>query len=128
MKYLTSLAFLVAVWFNSNAQKFTLAVYPDTQAEVSANNKMFFDRFDWIINKRDSLNIPMVIGVGDLVNFDNYIHWEVASKGYEAFDHHDIPYSIVLGNHDTEAVGVYTGSAAPGNTNQNLRKTGKFNS
>src|SRR5690606_26067280 len=105
----------------------TLALCPDTQSEVTAKNDMFFSRFDWIIKKRDSLNIPMVLGVGDLVDFDNYNHWEVASKGFEVFDAYQMPYSIVLGNHDTEAVGVYTGSAAPGNTNQNLRKTGKFN-
>lgn len=128
MKYLASLAFVVTSLFSANAQKFTLAIYPDTQSEVGGNTKMFFDRFDWIVAKKDSLNIPMVIGVGDLVNFDNYNHWEVASRGYELFDYHKIPYSIVLGNHDTEAVGVYTGSAAPGNTNQNLRRTGKFNS
>ena len=127
MKYLVSVIFILGFWANTEAQKFTLAVYPDTQTEVSSKNDMFFSRFDWIVKKRDSLNIPMVIGVGDLVNFDNYNHWEVASKGYEAFDSHEIPYSIVLGNHDTEAVGVYSGSAAPGNVNQNLRKTGKFN-
>ncbi len=128
MKYLVSVALLLGFWISVEAQRFTLAIYPDTQTEVSSNNEMFFSRFDWIVKKRDSLNIPMVIGVGDLVDFDNYNHWEVASRGYEAFDRQGIPYSIVLGNHDTEAVGVYTGSAAPGNVNQNLRKTGKFNS
>jgi hypothetical protein len=128
MKYPVSLAVALIVYCGASAQRFTLAVYPDTQIEVRANNKMFFDRFDWIVQKRDSLNIPMVLGVGDLVDFDNYNHWEIASKGYEAFDLLKIPYSISLGNHDTEAVGTYTGSAAPGNTNQNLRKTAKFNS
>jgi 3',5'-cyclic AMP phosphodiesterase CpdA len=38
-----------------------------------------------------------------------------------------VPYAVCLGNHDTEAVGENTGSAAPGNTNKNLRQTGKFN-
>ena len=128
MKYLISAFYVLACCAGAIAQEFTLAVYPDTQTEVSSKNEMFFSRFDWIAKKRDSLNIPMVIGVGDLVNFDNYNHWEVASRGYELFDQHEIPYSIVLGNHDTEAVGVYTGSAAPGNVNQNLRKTHKFNS
>ena len=49
-------------------------------------------------------------------------------KGYEAFDKAHIPYAITLGNHDGEAVGYLSGSAAPGNVNQNLRKTFKFNS
>jgi hypothetical protein len=124
------LLLFVALGFSSHssAQKFTLPVFPDTQTEVSSKNEMFYSRFDWVIEKRDSINIPMVLHVGDLVNFDNYNHWEVASKGYEALDESHIPYAVALGNHDTEAVGMYNGSAAPGNVNQNLRKTHKFNS
>lgn len=110
------------------AQKFTLPVFPDTQSEVGDNHPMFTSRIKWVVDQKDSLNIPMVLHVGDLVNFDNYGHYEIASKGYEAFDAHHIPYAIALGNHDTEAVGFYSGSAAPGNVNQNLRKTEKFNS
>ena len=110
------------------AQKFTIPVFPDTQSEVGGNHPMFESRIKWVVDQKDSLNIPMVLHVGDLVNFDNYDHYEVASKGYEAFDANHIPYAIALGNHDTEAVGFNSGSAAPGNVNQNLRKTEKFNS
>lgn len=118
------------IGFSTNcfAQKFTVPVFPDTQTEISAKNEMFYSRINWVIDHKDSLNIPMVLHVGDLVNFDNYNHWEIASKGYDAFDRNHVPYAIALGNHDTEAVGVYDGSAAPGNVNQNLRKTFKFNS
>lgn len=120
----------VSCWLflsTAQAQKFTLPVFPDTQTEVSSKNEMFYSRINWVVEKKDSLNVPMVLHVGDLVNFDNYNHWEVASKGYDAFNSHNIPYAIALGNHDTEAVGVNSGSAAPGNVNQNLRKTQKFN-
>lgn len=127
MKYSLLLSILLLSGFIIRAQRFTLAVYPDTQTEVRGNNKMFLDRFDWVVKKRDSLKIPMVLGVGDLVDFDNFNHWEVASKGYEAFDVHGIPYSIVVGNHDTEVVGVYGGKAS-GDPNQNVRRTTKFNS
>lgn len=131
MRYIKWLIALSAYFFlllPSQAQKFTLPVFPDTQTEVSSRNEMFYSRINWVIDHQDSLNIPMVLHVGDLVNFDNYNHWEVASKGYDAFDGKQIPYAIALGNHDTEAVGMYSGSAAPGNVNQNLRKTYKFNS
>ncbi|MFC5409473.1 metallophosphoesterase [Larkinella bovis] len=110
------------------SQTFTLPVFPDTQGEVGGNHAMFNSRIKWVVDHKDSLNIPMVLHVGDLVNFDNYDHFEVASKGYDVFDAHHIPYAITLGNHDTEAVGFNSGSAAPGNVNQNLRKTRKFNS
>ncbi|WP_084163816.1 metallophosphoesterase [Olivibacter sitiensis] len=109
------------------AQKFTIPIFPDTQVEVGDRPEMYFSQIDWIINKKDSLNIPFVLHVGDLVNFDNFEHYEVASQGLDRLDTHRIPYAIALGNHDTEAVGEYSGSAAPGNVNQNLRKTNKFN-
>jgi len=112
----------------ASAQKFTIPVFPDTQSEVGGNHGMFTSRIKWVVDHKDSLKIPMVLHVGDLVNFDNYDHYEVASKGYESFDANHIPYAIALGNHDTEAVGFNSGSAAPGNVNQNLRKTHKFNS
>jgi hypothetical protein len=109
-------------------QKFTLPIFPDTQSEVGSRHDMFFSRINWVVAKKDSLRVPMVLHVGDLVNFDNFDHYEVASQGYDIFDKHHIPYAITLGNHDTEAVGFKSGSAAPGNVNQNLRKTAKFNS
>lgn len=110
------------------AQKFTIPVFPDTQNEISGKQDMFYSQVKWVVEKKDSLHIPIVLHVGDLVNFDNFDHYETASKGYELLDQNHIPYAIALGNHDTEAVGFLNGGAAPGNVNQNLRKTAKFNS
>lgn len=112
----------------SFAQQFTIPIFPDTQVEVGSKPEMFYSQVNWIVKHKDSLNIPMTLHVGDLVNFNNFNHFEVASKGYEEFDKAHIPYAITPGNHDGEAVGVNSGSAAPGNVNQNLRKTFKFNS
>lgn len=110
------------------AQKFTIPVFPDTQGEVGGPGEMFTSQIKWIVSQKDKLNIPMVLHVGDIVNFDNFNHWDVASAGFDLFDQHRIPYALAVGNHDTEAVGEYSGSAAPGNVNQNLRKTFKLNS
>jgi hypothetical protein len=52
----------------------------------------------------------------------------VASQGLQVLDKNLIPYALAVGNHDTEAVGEFSGSAAPGNLNQNLRKTQILNS
>jgi hypothetical protein len=109
-------------------KKFVIPVLPDTQSEVGSRPEMFYSQLRWIAKSRDSLNMPIVLHVGDLVNFDNIGHFETASKGYRILDSARIGYAITLGNHDTEAVGVNSGSAAPGNVNQNLRKTTKFNS
>ena len=81
----------------SNAQKFTLPVFPDTQTEVTGRHDMYYSRFDWLIKNKDSLNIPMVLHVGDVVNFDNYGHWEVASIGFDKLDHVPIIVAIRAG-------------------------------
>lgn len=121
VRYFVLLLLIAASYSYSFGQKFTIAIFPDTQVEVGSKPEMFYSQIDWIIKHKDSLNIPMSLHVGDLVNFNNFNHFEVASKGYEAFDKAHIPYAITLGNHDGEAVGYHSGSAAPGNVNQNLR-------
>lgn len=123
---------LVNLWFAQAAvaQKFTIPVLPDTQGEVGSKPEMFNCQLQWIADKKDSLNIPFVLHVGDIVNFDNITHYVNASDGFKILDNAKIPYVLCLGNHDTEAVGVNSGSAAsdvPGATHLNLRKTTKFN-
>ena len=109
------------------AQKFAIPVFPDSQTEVMSRMDMFNSQMNWIVKHKDSLNIPFVLHVGDIVNYDNITHWQDASNGFGILDQANIPYAVCLGNHDTEAVGENSGSAAPGNTNLNLRKTSKFN-
>ncbi len=108
-------------------RKFTIPILPDTQEAVTRQHEMFYSQLQWLANAKDSLNIPIVLHVGDLVNFDTLSQYEVASKGFKALDSVGLPYAIAVGNHDTEAVLPNSGSAAPGNVNQNLRKTYKFN-
>jgi hypothetical protein len=113
-----------------SAQKFTIPVLPDTQCEVNYRPEMFISQLQWIADKKDSLNIPFVLHVGDIVDFDNISHYIKASDGFKILDNTGIPYAVCLGNHDTEAVGENSGSAAsnvPGATHLNLRKTSKFN-
>ncbi len=109
------------------AQKFVIGILPDTQVEVNAKPEMFMSQMKWLAAKRDSLNMPIVLHVGDIVDYNNVTHYETASNGFKILDYARIPYAVCLGNHDTEAVGENSGSAAPGNTNKNLRQTGKFN-
>lgn len=112
------------------AQKFTIAVLPDTQGEVNQKPEMLISQLKWIVDKKDSLNIPFVLHLGDIVDYDNVRHWQTASDCFKILDDAKMPYVLCLGNHDTEAVGVNSGSAAsnvPGATHINLRKTTKFN-
>ena len=111
----------------SLAQKFTIPVIPDTQENVTRKRGIFFSQLEWIAAKADSLKAPIALHVGDLVNFNNFDQWELVSVGLKIFDRANIPYAISLGNHDTGAVGEFSGSAAPGDVNANLRNTHKFN-
>src|ERR1035437_4402464 len=99
------------------AQKFVLAILPDTQVEVNTKPEMFTSQMQWIADKKDSLNISFVLHVGDMVDYNSGEHYIRVSDGFKILDKAGIPYAITLGNHDTDAVGDHTGSAAPGNTN-----------
>lgn len=110
-----------------SAQKFTIPVIPDTQENVTRKRGVFFSQIEWIAAKADSMKTPIALHVGDLVNFNNFDQWELASVGMRILDRANVPYAIALGNHDTGAVGEFSGSAAPGDVNVNLRNTQKFN-
>ncbi|MGV3559292.1 hypothetical protein [Larkinella arboricola] len=127
LKYRALLLFMLVGSTTVLGQKFTIPVLPDTQEEVGAKPEMFVSQLNWIVKKKDSLNIPIVLHVGDIVNFDTVTHWQTASKIFTILDTARIGYAVTLGNHDTGAVRHNAGSAAPGNVNQNLRKTAKFN-
>ena len=111
-----------------HAQKFVIGILPDTQVEINTKPEMFMSQMNWLAAKRDSLNMSIVLHVGDIVDYNNMIHYQRASDGFKILDDAKVPYAVCLGNHDTDAVGENTGSAAPGNTNKNLRQTLRFNS
>ncbi|RYX83729.1 metallophosphoesterase [bacterium] len=109
------------------AKPFTIPVLPDTQIAVRARPEMLNSQLDWIVQNKKALKIPLVLHVGDIVDWDNIKQWETADKSFEVLDKARIPYALAVGNHDTAAVGEFSGSAAPGNVNLNLRNTAKFN-
>ncbi|BCM92146.1 hypothetical protein IAD21_04025 [Abditibacteriota bacterium] len=109
------------------ARPFTIPVLPDTQIEVRARPDMLKSQLNWIVANKKALKIPVVLHVGDIVDWDNAKQWDDASKALSVLDEARLPYALAVGNHDTAAVGQFSGSAAPGNVNLNLRNTAKFN-
>src|SRR5699024_8138677 len=109
------------------SQKFTIPVFPDTQTEIRYSPDMFFSQIHWIEKSKDSLHIPIVLHVGDVVDLDNYHQWDIASEGFDILDNAHIPYAIAPGNHDNQSVGRYSRKSDIENTNAALRKTEKFN-
>lgn len=104
---------------------FTIAVIPDAQLET--HDSRMRDRLEWLVANSTNLNLKMVLQVGDLMNFNDETQYVDQSRAYEVLDRAGIPHAIALGNHDTAAVRVDGGSAAPGNVNLNLRNTERFN-
>jgi hypothetical protein len=121
------LILLVGLSIKSSAQEFTIPVFPDTQVEVDTHMDMLYSQVDWVVNNQKKENIPFAVHMGDLVNYNNNIHWDRASLAFERLDNNFIPYALANGNHDNGAVGEFTGSAAPGNTRINVRDTEKTN-
>jgi hypothetical protein len=91
----------------------SLIMVPDLQNYVKwQRNQPLVDlMFTWIADNVDSLNIKMVMGVGDLVENDGKItndydgdqtserQWECVSKAFSKLDG-KIPYIAATGNHD----------------------------
>lgn len=105
--------------------RFSLAIVPDVQLETG--DSRLHDRLQWLVEQRSTLNLKMVLFSGDTMNFnleDQYRHQSESLKVLEAAG---LPFAVAIGNHDTAAVRVDGGSAAPGNVNANLRDTSRFN-
>ena len=97
--------FLFAGMPSVTAQKFVLPVLPDTQVEVRAKPEMFYSQLNWLVQKKDSLKLPMALHVGDIVDYDNIAHYETASKGFKILDSARVGYALAVGNQRDPAAG-----------------------
>jgi 3',5'-cyclic AMP phosphodiesterase CpdA len=96
------------------ASRFTLAVLPDTQfysryAEsqfekpdrYGEGNNPFAVQTRWLAENADTLHIPFVAHLGDVVDQVNQdVEWRTADEAMRTLDEADLPYSILAGNHD----------------------------
>ena len=108
--------------------EFTFAVYPDTQQEVG-RDKRFIDRANWLVAQKSELDLRFVTHTGDVVNWDTPDHaqYEVVSKAMKPLEDARIPYSMALGNHDTQATGPGGSARDPKRTRALQRDTDVFN-
>ncbi len=118
----------------SGEDSFTIAVAPDLQQEVlDAKDTRLTDRFQWLVDNRQALNLKCVLQVGDFMNWDtpDHIQYERASAAVKILDEAGLPFVFTIGNHDTQATGGTPekpgGSARPGNTHDNQRNTTVYN-
>lgn len=104
---------------------FSLAIVPDVQLETG--DSRLRDRLLWLVDQRSARNLKMVLFSGDTMNFNLEDQYRHQGESLKVLESAGVPFAVAIGNHDTAAVRVDGGSAAPGNVNANLRDTTRFN-
>jgi hypothetical protein len=119
-----------AVPVGADAAKFTLAVIPPTQQEVRVGDPRWWNRTDWLVKNKDTLNLRFVTDTGDVANWGNVDHtqFQVVQAALKPLQAARVPYSLALGNHDTAAVCTGGGACDAHKTRALFRDTTAFNS
>ena len=88
---------------DSDARKpFTIVLIPDTQNYwLGGNEELAYNQSKWIVKNKDTLNIKIVIHLGDIVNtWNSQKEWIMSDKMMKILDDNGIQYIALMGNHD----------------------------
>ncbi|WP_327040968.1 metallophosphoesterase [Micromonospora ureilytica] len=110
--------------------KFSFAVLPDTQQEVlNSSDTRFRNRTNWLVQNRSALDLRYVTHSGDVVNWDTPDHsqYVIARDAMRPIETAGLPYSLAIGNHDTQATGEGGSARDPARTRELVRDTTVFN-
>lgn len=77
----------------------TIVALPDTQYYARDYPAIFHDQLQWIADNTESLNIEMVLHLGDITNDNDAPQWSVARQAFDRI-HLQTPFLLALGNHD----------------------------
>jgi len=81
-------------------QEFTIIALPDTQIVSQDYPEIFARQTQWIANHAETMNIRMVLGLGDIVNdAESIAQWQNADAAIRTLDG-QVPYALAIGNHD----------------------------
>ncbi|HEY1598222.1 MAG TPA: metallophosphoesterase [Pirellulales bacterium] len=78
---------------------FSIVALPDTQIYCETYPQHFYNQTEWIVANKAKHNIQFVVHLGDITNRNTRPQWEVAQRAVQKLDG-QVPYSLVLGNHD----------------------------
>lgn len=81
------------------ADAFTLALLPDTQYYSLSYPGIYLAQVSWIVANVQSLQIPYVLHLGDIVDQNTPLEWERATQAMGLLEG-VVPYTIAPGNHD----------------------------
>lgn len=75
----------------------------DTQFYTEVFPKLYESQVDWIVKKKDEMDIKYVFHTGDIVNTYNQTYqWEFADQYMQRLEDANIPYGVLAGNHDIQ--------------------------
>jgi len=95
---------LVPALIQAQNGDFAVVVLPDTQYYSESYPAILNSQMQWIVNNASTLNIQLVLGLGDIVNNGgSSTEWTTADAAYKKLDAAHIPYFATLGNHDYDA-------------------------
>lgn len=82
--------------------KSIIAVLPDLQNYTGSGGLHFSvltETIQWLLDSANTLNIELVLQVGDLSDANKPDEWERAREAFSILDGH-LPYALTVGNHD----------------------------
>ena len=86
--------------FAEAADTFTIIALPDTQIYSRSYPEIFRAQTQWIVDNIKTLNIKLVVGLGDIVdNGSSLTQWQNANSAISTLDGR-VPYMLAIGNHD----------------------------
>jgi hypothetical protein len=84
---------------------FTVVLLPDTQNYSESFPNVFNRQTQWIAANASTLNIQLVLGLGDVVRTSSQAYeWQNADAAVRVLENAGIPTFIAIGNHDYDNV------------------------
>lgn len=90
-------------FIDSSNYDYTFAFVPDTQAVMYYYRDNFSNVYDFVVDKKDEMNISMVVGLGDITEKNTDEEWLVARNNIYKLADNNVPFNLVRGNHDVIA-------------------------
>ena len=83
------------------AYDYSFAVIGDTQIINDDYPDDYHKIYDYVLDNRESKNIQMVIGLGDIVNNNQIFEWFRTHEQFSRIQQAGLPHVPIRGNHDT---------------------------
>ena len=87
-------------------EDFSIVIIPDTQDVATFHPERLLKMAEWIVGNAESLNVKMILHVGDVVNNGalKEEQWQNHKAAFDRIDQAEIPLVFAIGNHDYDNI------------------------